>query len=90
MQRDVDLIARGPTQSATNQLEIRRVPAALLARCGRSPVVSPEEADLGPMDRGKASGACEIGGLGTFCALGPAVSAADPSAKLGRRLLIGR
>jgi hypothetical protein len=36
-----------------------------LSRCGRSPVVFTEGSDLGPMDRGRGSEACEIGGLGT-------------------------
>lgn len=33
---------------------------------GRSLVVSTEGVDSGPLDRGKASEACEIGGLGTL------------------------
>ena len=35
-------------------------------RCGRSTVVSTEGVDSGPLDRGSAPGACEIGGLGTL------------------------
>ena len=35
-------------------------------RCGRSPVVFTEGVDSGPMDRGSAPEACEIGGLGTL------------------------
>jgi hypothetical protein len=66
MQRDVDLIAKWPTQSAMSHLEIRRVLAALLLRCGRSPVVFTEGVDSGPLDRGSAPEACEIGGLGTL------------------------
>jgi hypothetical protein len=70
-QRDVDLIANWPTQSADNRLEIRRVLEALpFGMCGRSPVVFTEGSDLGPTDRGSDSEACEIGGLGTLCLLG--------------------
>ena len=67
MERDVDLIASWPIRSATSRLEIRRVlEAPPLGGCGRSTVVSTEGVDSGPPDRGSASGACEIGGLGTL------------------------
>jgi hypothetical protein len=66
MQRGVDLIAVVPIQSATSRSEIRRVPAALFSRCGRSPVVFTEGADPSPSDWGSVPEACEIGGLGTL------------------------
>ena len=87
MQRDVDLIANVPIQSATSHLEIRRVLAALFARSGRSPVVFTEGADSSPLDWGSAPEACEIGGLGTraFGGCGVACSCLRP-----RDDLIGR
>ena len=53
--RDVDLIASVPIQTATSQSEIRRVLAALLTGCGRSPVVFTEGFDSSPQDWGSDS-----------------------------------
>jgi hypothetical protein len=68
-QRDVDLIAHG-------QLSPQRVDRRYAAfwkhpllGCGRSTAVSTEGADSSPMDWGSAPEACEIGGLGTLCAV---------------------
>ena len=41
-------------------------PGSPLRRCGRSSVVFTEGVDSGPLDRGNAPEACEIGGLGTL------------------------
>ena len=55
-----------PIWFAVSQSEIRRVLAALFGGCGRSTVVFTEGVDSGPLDRGSAPEACEIGGLGTL------------------------
>jgi hypothetical protein len=95
MQRDVDLIAYGQLSPQPTLWEIRRVLAkALFGRCGRSSVVFTEGVDLGPLDRGRAPEACEIGGLGTLScgACGAERSGGRCPAVLRRRydFLIGR
>lgn len=66
MQRDVDLIAYGPTQSAVKPVGDPPRSGSPRSRCGRSSVVSTEGADSSPPDWGNVSEACEIGGLGTL------------------------
>lgn len=65
---DVDLMTSGQIRSATKLFGDPPRPGSPLRRCGRSSVVSTEGVDSGPLDRGKAPEACEIGGLGTLAA----------------------
>jgi hypothetical protein len=66
MQRDVDLIAYVPNQSAAKPIGDPPRSGSPRSRCGRSSVVSTEGADSSPPDWGKVPEACEIGGLGTL------------------------
>ena len=54
-----------PIRFAANDSEIRRTLCRVGMPRGRLLAVFTEGVDLGPPDRGKASEACEIGGLGT-------------------------
>ena len=64
MWRDVDLIAYVPIQFRSQRIgDTPRSGSTFL--CGRSPAVFTEGADPSLLDWGRASEACEIGGLGT-------------------------